>query len=51
MFTVPQTTTPQTVAATTFLEQLQMTTPTSTQLSSPITTGLLVFEMPARAST
>jgi hypothetical protein len=42
--------TPQIVAATTFLEQLQMITPTSTQLSSPITTGPLVFETPARAT-
>jgi hypothetical protein len=30
MFAVPQTTTPQLVVATTFLEQLQMATPTST---------------------
>jgi hypothetical protein len=44
MFVVPQTTTPQSVAASTFLEQLQMATPTSTQLPSPLTTGPLVFE-------
>jgi hypothetical protein len=49
MFAVPQTTTPQPVTATTFLEQLQMATPSSTQLSSPLTTGALVFETPARA--
>jgi hypothetical protein len=39
MFVVPQMTTPQSVAASTFLEQLQMATPTSTQLPSPLTTG------------
>jgi hypothetical protein len=44
MFAVPQTTTPQSVAATTFLDQLQMATATSSQLPSPLTTGPLVFE-------
>jgi hypothetical protein len=48
MFAVPQTTTPQSVAATTFLDQLQMANPTSSQLPSPLTTGPLVFETPAR---
>jgi hypothetical protein len=48
MFAVPQTTTPQAVASTTFLDQLQMATPTSSQLPSPLTTGALVFETPAR---
>jgi hypothetical protein len=50
MFAVPQTTTPQAVASTTFLDQLQMATPTSSQLSSPLTTGALVFEMPAHTT-
>jgi hypothetical protein len=50
MFAVPQTTTPQSVAATTFLDQLQMATPTSSQLPSPLTTGALVFETPNRNS-
>jgi hypothetical protein len=50
MFAVPQTMTPQSVAATTFLEQLQMATPPSSQLSSPLTTGPLVFETPAHTS-
>jgi hypothetical protein len=50
MFAVPQMTTPQAVASTTFLDQLQMATPTSSQLPSPLTTGALVFEMPARTS-
>jgi hypothetical protein len=50
MFVVPQTTTPQAVASTTFLDQLQMATPTSSQLPSPLTTGALVFETPARTS-
>jgi hypothetical protein len=50
MFAVPQTTTPQAVAFTTFLDQLQMATPTSSQLSSPLTTGALVLETPARTS-
>jgi hypothetical protein len=50
IFAVPQTTTPQSVAATTFLHQLQMVTLTSSQLSSPLTTGPLVFETPAHTS-
>jgi hypothetical protein len=50
MFAVPQTTTPPAVTTTTFLDQLQMATPTSSQLSSPLTTGALVFETPARTS-
>jgi hypothetical protein len=50
MFAVPQTTTPQSVAATTFLDQLQMATPMSSQLPSPLTTGALVFETPAHNS-
>jgi hypothetical protein len=50
MFAVPQTTTPQSVVVSTFLEQLQMATPTLTQLSSPLTTGPLVFESPARTT-
>jgi hypothetical protein len=50
MFAVPQTTTPQSVAATTFLDQLQMATPTLSQLLSPLTTGPLMFETPARTS-
>jgi hypothetical protein len=48
MFAVPQTTTPQAVASTTFFDQLQMVTPTLSQLLSPLTTGALVFETPAR---
>jgi hypothetical protein len=50
MFAVPQTMTPQSVAASTFLDQLQMATPTLSQLPSPLTTGALVFETPARTS-
>jgi hypothetical protein len=46
MFAVHQTTTPQAVASTTFLDQLQMATPMSSQLPSPLTTGALVFETP-----
>jgi hypothetical protein len=46
MFVVLQTTAPQLVAATTFLEQLQMATPSLTQLLSLLTTGPLVFESP-----
>jgi hypothetical protein len=38
MFTVSQTMIPQSVVATTFLEQLQMATPMSSQLPSPLTT-------------
>jgi hypothetical protein len=47
MFAVPQTTTPQAAVTSCFLDQLQMTTPTSSQLVSPLTTGPLVFETPA----
>jgi hypothetical protein len=50
MFAVPQTTTPQTVVISSFLDQLQMATPTSSQLVSPLTAGALVFEMPARTT-
>jgi hypothetical protein len=46
-FAVPQTTTPQAAVTTSFLAQLQMTTPASSQLVSPLTTGALVFETPA----
>jgi hypothetical protein len=49
-FAVPQTTTPQAAATTSFLAQLQMTTPVSSQLVSPLTTGALVFETPARTT-
>jgi hypothetical protein len=48
-FAVPQTTTPQ-AAVTSFLAQLQMTPPTTSQLVSPLTTGALVFETPARTT-
>jgi hypothetical protein len=34
----------------TILDQLQMTTPTSSQLPSPLTTRALVFETPARTT-
>jgi hypothetical protein len=47
---VPYMTTPQSMAATTFLDQLQMATLTSSQLPSPLTTVALVFETPARTS-
>jgi hypothetical protein len=47
MFTVPQMMTPHVAVTSSFLDQLQMTTPTSSQLPSPLTTGALVFEMPA----
>jgi hypothetical protein len=47
-FTVPQTMTPQAVVTSSFLAQLQMTPPTTSQLVSPLTTGALVFETPAR---
>jgi hypothetical protein len=47
-FAVPQTTTPQAAVTSSFLAQLQMTTPASSQLVSPLTTGVLVFETPAR---
>jgi hypothetical protein len=50
MFTVPQTTTPQAAVTFSFLDQLQMTTPTSSQLVSPLTTGALLFETPARTT-
>jgi hypothetical protein len=50
MFAVPQTMTPQAAVTSTFLDQLQMATPTSSQLSSPLTTGALVFETPARST-
>jgi hypothetical protein len=50
MFPVPQTTTPQAVVTSSFFNQLQMTTPTSSQLVSPLTTGALVFETPARTT-
>jgi hypothetical protein len=49
-FAVPQTTTPQAMVTSSFLAQLQMTTPTSSQLVSPLTTGALVFETPARTT-
>jgi hypothetical protein len=50
MFVVPQTMTPQAAVTSSFLDQLQMTTPTSSQLVSPLTTGALVFETPARTT-
>jgi hypothetical protein len=49
-FAVPQTTTPQAVVTTSFLAQLQMTSPASSQLVSPLTTGALLFETPARTT-
>jgi hypothetical protein len=49
-FAVPQMTTPQAAVTTSFLAQLQMTTPASSQLVSPLTTGALVFETPARTT-
>jgi hypothetical protein len=49
-FAVPQTTTPQAVVTSSFLAQLQMTTPASFQLVSPLTTGAVVFETPARTT-
>jgi hypothetical protein len=49
-FAVPQTMTPQAAVTTSFLAQLQMTTPASSQLVSPLTTGALVFETPARTT-
>jgi hypothetical protein len=49
-FAVPQTTTPLAVVTTSFLAQLRMTTPASSQLVSPLTTGALVFETPARTT-
>jgi hypothetical protein len=50
MFAVPQTMTPQAVVTSSFLDQLQMTTPTLSQLVSPLSTGPLVFETPARTT-
>jgi hypothetical protein len=50
MFVVPLTTTPQAAVTSTFLDQLQITTPTSSQLPSPLTTGALVFETPAHTT-
>jgi hypothetical protein len=50
MFAVPQTTTPQAAVTSSFLDHLPMTTPTSSQLPSPLTTGALVFEAPARTT-
>jgi hypothetical protein len=49
-FAVPRTATPQAAVTTSFLDQLQMTTPTSSQLVSPLTTRPLVFETPARTT-
>jgi hypothetical protein len=49
-FAVPQTTTPQAAVTSSFLAQLQMTPPTMSQLVSPLTTGALVFETPARTT-
>jgi hypothetical protein len=49
-FAVPQTTTPQSAVTSSFLDQLQMTTPTSSQLPSPLTTGALIFETPAHTT-
>jgi hypothetical protein len=50
MFAIPQTTTPQAAVTSSFLDQLQMTTPTSSQLPYPLTTRALVFETPARTT-
>jgi hypothetical protein len=47
---VPQTTTPQAAVTFSFLAQLQMTTPVSSQLVSPLTTGALIFETPTRTT-
>jgi hypothetical protein len=49
-FAVPQTTTPQATVTSFFLDQLQMTTPMSSQLVSLLTTEALVFETPARTT-
>jgi hypothetical protein len=49
-FAVPQTTTPHAAVTTSFLAQLQMTTPASSQLVSPLTTGALIIETPARTT-
>jgi hypothetical protein len=50
MLAVPQMTTPQAAVTSSFRDQLQMTTSTSSQLPSPLTTGALVFETPARTT-
>jgi hypothetical protein len=50
MFAVPQTTTPQAAVTSSFLDQLQMTTPMSSQLPSSLTSGALVFETLARTT-
>jgi hypothetical protein len=50
VFAVPQMTTPQAAVTSSFLAQLQMTTSTSSQLVSPLTTGALVFETPTRTT-
>jgi hypothetical protein len=42
--------TPQAAVTTSFLAQLHMTTPASSQLVSPLTTGALVFETPAHTT-
>jgi hypothetical protein len=50
MFAVPQMTTPQAAVTSSFLDQLQMTTPTLSQLPSPLTKGALIFEMQAHTT-
>jgi hypothetical protein len=50
MFAVPQTTTPQAAVTSSFLDQLQMTNPTSSPLRSPLTTGAFIFETPAHTT-
>jgi hypothetical protein len=50
MFAVPQTTTSQEAVTSSFLDQLQMSTPMSSQLPSPLTTGALIFKTPARTT-
>jgi hypothetical protein len=45
-----QTMTPQAAVTSSFLDKLQMTTPTSSQLPSPLTTGALVFDTLARTT-
>jgi hypothetical protein len=49
-FAVPQTTTPQAAVTSSFLAQLQMTPPTTSQLVFLLTTGALIFETPARTT-
>jgi hypothetical protein len=49
-FVVPQTTTPQAAVTSSFQAQLQMTTPASSLLVSPLTTGALIFETLARTT-